>query len=513
VSIEKEEDKNLILYPENVSRGEIQIKKKNRAHPNRKILGISKNAFRVTEALIFHLQRYIEKRVDSEAIRCEAEKIVSEDLAKRKFWAKSDTLFETSLEEIERIRHIKALLVRQKAKELVIERYFPRRVLSLGLHEVIQVLNVPSLFYYKEDGSTAIRIGRLCEYLDEAQGQASIAFAIEFVEWDEEGNPEVKKRVGKHTLVPSISIVLSNEVEKEIRDRINSFRDIIRLKSRKKDRLIERLDIEFSEDAIFALALPQIEDRYTISSIQSRGEFSAAGWRLDIFLRSIEKIQDPDMELFAVEELAKMFGVEISSDGITYSIFKRNVLLPGLKEVNKKGYFHVELVEHRMEKGRRITHISFLIRRVGGVLPEPCQNRELTQEHFIATRHYWNRKYSGRELRLLFPLPEYIEKIKEWIDRCELKGSYDSKFYDTPYDLSYGEWKSAYHIAKKAWKEVEELLTEDPEWLSRRNWQLSFEKLGVVDATGEYAVIFDQKTRLDSPESVLRYYMESKGIG
>jgi hypothetical protein len=164
---------------------------------------------------------------------------------------------------------------------------------------------------------------------------------------------------------------------------------------------------------------------YTSTNRKDRNNFSSSySYRLDILIRSIEKVQHiPSFNRFTFEQIQKKFGTQFKE----YRDFKRRVLNPAIKDINEYTLLNVELIEHRENNARNkeLDALSFRIFRKISDDKNTKFGIEKTA-YYIASRLFY---FTNQKIDNLLGFAKHVEKSFNSLDLV----LYDNKYIN--------EWK------------------------------------------------------------------------
>jgi hypothetical protein len=251
-----------------------------------------------------------------------------------------------------------------------------------------------------------------------------------FYEWSQpvlsEDYSEVLYEIKRLGIIPEITLVL----DEELGSKITTLKEYIELKIPNKKKHVKGLRFKIS-DSYLANILCLGRDFTGSSSRNTRLNFkSSYSYRLDFLLLSIKKVQkNPSLNRFTFEEIQKKFGTSYK----TYAEFKKNVLVPSIKDINNVTGMTVELDETRKSESKNspLLYLSFIIKEKDSV--EDIDIEKIAR--YIALRQMYHStekikvlsayiKYISRNIResnkdIVFgekTIPEWIVEAKEMME-------------------------------------------------------------------------------------------------
>ncbi len=229
--------------------------------------------------------------------------------------------------------------------------------------------------------------------------------------------------------IPEISLVLDEEMGQKYANLI----DFIKADIKNKKKHIKKISFEISKSYVSAIL--GLGRDYTETNRKQRDMFkSTYAFKLDILIKSIAGVQSSSkFNKYTFEEIKERLGSNITD----YRIFKKNVLMPALEDLNNYTDYDIELVETRLS--RKVDFISFNIK----LKNKSDSNLKYGVDkvaYYIASRLYY---FTANKILNLIG---YANHIAEQIQDNQLT-IYEGKYLE--------EWKDE---AEREFKIEEELL-------------------------------------------------------
>lgn len=323
------------------------------------------------------------------------------------------------------------------------------------------------------------RVGRALEILSGAQSKSAYEWSQEIVNED---FSEINHEIVRVSVIPTISLVLDDEMGKKYK----TIEDFAKAPIKNKKRHIKKIKLEINRT--FLPNILGIGRDYTKAFRRDRLQFtSSAAYRLDILARSIEKVQHiQKFRRFTFESLKDKFGSDIAE----YRFFKRLVLTPAVRDVNKYTELEVSFKEFRKNntKAGPIEFIELIVKRKKSLENE--KRFDTTPlAYYIASRMY----FFGKEgIENLIGFAKHVEKtIDESNDEQDLVFA----------GRTVREWQIEADLAYQAENEIQGLIDKHPRFMKSNNLTYDNKKMCILKtssedqlfASEEYIVMADKK--------------------
>jgi len=433
------------------------------SNPDSAFHGLTKNNVQISDVFMLFAQRALQEEINEKEIYDLAMDRIQPMIKKHGL-----DLGNTRDKTRENQKIITSLLSQEIKKE-VGERFQGKNSITIDFVDFVDRLNIASL-YRKE--SSAIRLHVLYKIMTEARSNAVLKCRMD--NWREDGDTLVKETdYIEYHLIPSFTIVVAGH-EKE-GEHFETFEELVHSRKRDKEKYIKAVKFNFNIEALAVFALPRIEDGYSITDREYRHGFSQYAFQLDWLVRSIYKVQHMEsINQYPLEELYSIFGVNYAK----YADFKRRVLLPAIKEINKAGAIFVEMKEHK--ENRKVKTISFSVKKkINQLEKEITLISDFSLSYFISVQHFHKDIYVKDDLTELLEFNEYHHEIKEFTTlffKNRVK-----KVSNEETDLTLQQWKYLYETELSAWKRLIEIFDKNKERVFKLGYTLSDEKLGFID--------------------------------
>lgn len=273
---------------------------------------------------------------------------------------------------------------------------------------------------------SASRIGYALNMIYEIKSKASHEYKIPIISEDF-STIDYEYKIVK--AIPEISLVLDEEMGQKYANLI----DFIKADIKNKKKHIKKISFEISKSYVSAIL--GLGRDYTETNRKQRDMFkSTYAFKLDILIKSIAGVQSSSkFNKYTFEEIKERLGSNITD----YRIFKKNVLMPALEDLNNYTDYDIELVETRLS--RKVDFISFNIK----LKNKSDSNLKYGVDkvaYYIASRLYY---FTANKILNLIG---YANHIEEQIQDNQLT-IYEGKYLE--------EWKEE---AEREFKIEEELL-------------------------------------------------------
>ncbi len=263
---------------------------------------------------------------------------------------------------------------------------------------------------------SANRIGIALKMLDEVQNKSSYEWRQPVINDD---FSEINYELVKVSTIPMITLVL----DEEMGERFETISDYANSDIKNKKAHIK--GIKFDINKSYLSSVLGLGRDYTSTNRKDRINFSSSySYRLDILLKSIEKVQHiPAFNRFTFEQIQKKFGTQFKE----YRDFKRRVLNPAIKDINEYTLLSVELKEHR-ENNARNKELDGLSFRISRKLEDTNKTKFGIDKtaFYIASRLFY---FTNQKIDNLLGFAKHVEKSFNSLDLI----MYDNKYIN--------EWK------------------------------------------------------------------------
>ena len=267
---------------------------------------------------------------------------------------------------------------------------------------------------------SASRVGNALKMLDEVQNKSSYEWRQPIINED---FSEINYELVKVSTIPMITLILDEEMGEKF-ETIGEYAN-----SDIKNKKAHIKGIKFDINKSYLSSVLGLGRDYTSTNRKDRNNFSSSySYRLDILIRSIEKVQHiPSFNRFTFEQIQKKFGTQFKE----YRDFKRRVLNPAIKDINEYTLLNVELIEHRENNARNkeLDALSFRIFRKISDDKNTKFGIEKTA-YYIASRLFY---FTNQKIDNLLGFAKHVEKsfnsldlvlydnkyINEWRIECE----------------------------------------------------------------------------------------------
>lgn len=250
---------------------------------------------------------------------------------------------------------------------------------------------------------SAKRIGNALKMLDEVQTKATYEYKQPEINED---FSEITYELAKVATIPKISLILDEEMGEKY-ETIGEYASSD-IKNKKKHIKGVRFDIGKS----YLSSVLGLGRDYTSTNRKDRNKFNSSySYRLDILLKSIEKVQHiQKFNFYTFQEIQKKFGTNFKE----WRDFKRRVLNPAIKDINEFTPLTVELVEHRENDARNkeLDGISFRISRKLGEDKKTKFGIDKTA-FYIASRLFY---FTNQKIENLLGFAKHIEQSFNSLD-------------------------------------------------------------------------------------------------
>lgn len=259
---------------------------------------------------------------------------------------------------------------------------------------------------------SAQRIGNALKMLEEVQTKASYEYKTPIISDD---FSTIEYELTKVSTIPRISLIL----DEEMGEKYNTIGEYAESDVKNKKKHIR--GIKFDINKSYLSSVLGLGRDYTSTDRKDRNNFNSSySYRLDILLKSIEKVQHiPKFNRFTFDEIQKKFGTQFKD----YRNFKRRVLVPAMNDINEYTNLNVELIEYRESK--EIETISFKISRKLAYDKKTKFGVDTTA-FYIASRLFY---FTKQKIDNLLAFAKHIEKSFNSLDLV----MYDNKYIS--------EWK------------------------------------------------------------------------
>lgn len=274
---------------------------------------------------------------------------------------------------------------------------------------------------------SASRIGYALTMISETKAKASYEYKISTISEDFSVIDYEYKIV---QAIPEIGIIL----DEEMGQKYEKLADFIKADIKNKKKHIKKISFQISKSYISAIL--GLGRDYTETNRKQRDMFKTTyAFRLDPLIKSIVGIQNSQtLNRFTFEDIKEILGSNISD----YRLFKKNVLLPAINDLNLYTDFNIELVETRLSK--KIDFVSFNIHKKQGIDYNLKYGVDRIA-YYIASRIYY---FTVNKLENLIG---YAVHIEQQMKEENLLTMYENKYVS--------EWRIE---AEKEYKIEEELL-------------------------------------------------------
>lgn len=465
-------------------------------NPDSTFSGITKNNVQIADVFMLFAQRTLqeeinEKEIYDEAIAKIAPAIEKHNLTKDK-----------TRDGNRKNQKIITSLLSQEIKKEVSKKFQGKNSITIDFIDFVDRLNISSLY---RKGSSSLRLHVLYKIMTEARSNAVLKCRVD--NWREHGDKlEKETDYIEYHLIPSFTIVVAGHEEEG--EHFETFEDLVKSRKRDKEKYIKSIKFSFNIEALAVLALPRVEDGYSITDRDYRNGFSQYAFQLDWLVRSIYKVQHMEnINQYPLEELYSIFGVNYSR----YADFKRRILKPAIKEINEAGAIFVEMKEHK--ENRKVLAISFTVsKKIKNKEKELELFANFSLAYFIAVQHFYKDIYVKDNLGDFTTFEEYHSDIKEYTSLFFKNRT--SKISNDETDLTLQEWKYLYDKELEAWKKLLEIYEKNKNKIHDLGFILSNSKLGMIDSqTNKYIkpLKIDSIGELSMPSQQLEYLTQLWG--
>lgn len=318
---------------------------------------------------------------------------------------------------------------------------------------------------------SAQRVGNALKMLEEVQTKASYEYKTPIISEDFK---TIEYELTKVSTIPRISLIL----DEEMGEKYNTISEYAQSDVRNKKKHIR--GIKFDINKSYLSSVLGLGRDYTSTNRKDRNKFNSSySYRLDILLKSIEKVQYIDKyNFFTFEEIQKKFGTQYEE----YRSFKRNVLTPAIKDINDYTDLMVELIEHR--SSREVDGISFKISRKLANDGKTKFGIDKTA-FYIASRLYY---FTNQKIDDLLAFAKHIEK--------SFNNSLDLVMYENKY---LQEWRVESEEASKAEIEIVNFMEEHKKLMKERGLYYDEKRMCIVE---KYIQVEDEDGNRDPQERI-----------
>lgn len=476
-----------IKYPNSHAQGFFTYEKKLIAKNGevKKVNAFTVTAARISDLSLKYLQKGFAKEIDYQGIRAKIEKELHP-------FFEEHGLLEIKRRTTAQLQNQTRMIntkIEEEINKYIAKEMEDKRVVKIEFQEFLEKLSFisPSLFYR----GGAPRFDRLMDVLEGIQRSSACEYHTKRVILEDDELKMIDV-VGRSVMVPTIEYEIDEAMG------VHSIRELKESGKKNKAKYIKNIVLRFSPETFSMLVSPGRE--FTSAPLEIREGFKTIyGFRLDMLVRSIEKIQHYDkVNMYPLEKLNKIFGVNY----IRFNAFYKRVLEPALEDINSAKDIRVGIKKEM--NGNKVAFIKFTIERDTELSNSSNVGySDITMSYYIAVQHFFSNTYIENIKINVFEV--YHRHIEEFLERTPNKslsfGGVETK------DKSIQEWEREYNQAIKDWDELLMLYTTNKAWFYKNDTYPSLERLTLVNkATGMPIEPIVGLLTLRTPTEALKYY-------